>query len=282
MPLNCPLCGSINLKFCFNLSARKVYKCNNCHLKFLHPLPDEKELSAIYKNYYDSWKLEEFNSEVSQMKARTFDGYLDAISRFTTPSGKLLDIGCATGELLERAEMMGFDVYGVEISPEGVAKSRKKFGDDKIINKKLSEEDFPKEFFSVITMSDVIEHIEKPGEFMKILSGILAKNGLIFMVTPDTSSWIKKILKKNWLHYKEEHLYYYNKENIRLVIGSDFEIIHSGQAYKFLSLNYMGNIIASYSRNSLLSMILRVLPYSWKIRNFKLNIGEMAIICRKK
>ena len=248
----------------------------------MYPLPDEKELSAIYKNYYYSWKLEEFDSEVSQMKSRTFDGYLDAISRFTTPSGKLLDIGCATGELLERAEMMGFDVYGVEISPEGVAKSRKKFGDDKIINKKLSEEDFPKEFFSVITMSDVIEHIEKTGEFMKILSGILAKNGLIFMVTPDTSSWIKKILRKNWLHYKEEHLYYFNMENIRLAIGSDFEIVYSGPAYKFLSLNYMGNIIASYSNNSLLSMILMVLPYSWKIKIFKLNIGEMAIICRKK
>lgn len=261
-----------------------LMECPKCGLQFLDPIPDEKRLKAIYCDYYKAWGIDKSPDKVSGMKAKTFKGYLDAITPAVS-SGRLLDIGCATGELLEAAENSGFDVYGIEVSRPGIARCREKFGKDKILEGDLKKGDFPPDFFDVITLFDVIEHISSPAEFLKIVSNILKPSGVLMMVTPDTSSWTRKALGKRWPHYKEEHIYYYNKSNIAMILSPYFDLLDIRSAKKTLSIDYVRNIMQAKSGKGFLNNVIGIiakLAERIKFAHFKVNIGEMIILCKKR
>lgn len=284
MKRKCFICGGFEFSKIGSFNTYKVLECRKCLLQILDPIPDEKSLDRIYSDYYKSWELIKFQKEVSDMKAKTFQGYLDEITAVTS-SGRFLDIGCATGEFMESAEKAGFDVYGIEISPFGILRCREKFGENKILGSRLKMGDFPSGFFDVITLSDVIEHITTPLLFLEIVHNILKPNGILMIVTPNTSSWTRKIMRKNWLHYKEEHVCYYNTTNITSLLSSYFNTINIKPAYKTLTINYINGVILAYLNKGLLKKIAYFLdkfPYCMKFRDFRINIGEMIVLCRKK
>lgn len=265
------------------MASYSLIECMKCGLQFLDPIPDKKNLDKIYSNYYKAWDIDASEREVSRMKSKTFSGYLKKITGYLS-SGTLLDIGCATGELLQVAQGMGFDVYGVEISPDGIRRCREKFGENRIIGAHIKAGDFPCEFFDIIALSDVIEHVREPTIFLNTLYNLLKPGGLLMIVTPDTSSWTRKIMKRHWLHYKEEHLYYYNRRNIVKLLGPHLKIIMSGNAYKTLTIEYFLNILKAYSGYGVFFRIMylyKLLPSWLRLSSFKFYIGEMFILCKK-
>jgi 2-polyprenyl-3-methyl-5-hydroxy-6-metoxy-1,4-benzoquinol methylase len=218
------------------------------------------------------------------MKRDTFRGYFDPLLQHVS-SGTLLDIGCATGELMELAKEMGFDVYGVEISPEGYSICNKKFGEDRIIKSSLKAGDFPSGFFDVITLCDVLEHITEPKVFLEIINDILKPNGLLMIVTPDTSSWACKIMGMRWPHYKEEHVYYYNQSNLVKLLSPNFSIVILKKAYKRLTLNYVAHILQTYSHSRVLKAIAfmsQKLSVVIRSHHFNVHIGESYALFRKR
>lgn len=265
------------------IPSYNLMECPKCGLQFLDPIPDEKRLKMIYDDYYKAWGMAESLDEVSKMKAKTFKGYLDNIMPAVS-SGRLLDIGCATGELLEVARNAGFDVYGIEVSAQGLVRCRERFGKDKIVEGNLKAGDFQPGFFDVITLFDVMEHILTPVKFLEIVSDILKPSGMLVMVTPDASSWTRKAMGRRWPHYKEEHIYYYNKDNIVRMLSRHFDILDIRRAKKALSINYIKNVTQAYCNKGLLYRVVNLLAKLTdriKFADFKISIGEMLILCRK-
>lgn len=259
-------------------------ECLRCKLQFLDPIPDKKSLDKIYKDYYQAWNIEQSEDQVSEMKKKTFRGYLKPITNLLA-SGRLLDIGCATGDLMEVAREDGFDVYGLEVSPEGIRRCKDKFGEDRIRGSHLKSGDFPREFFDVITLSDVFEHIPEPVVFLKNVYDILRPGGLLMISTPDTLSWTRRIMGRCWPHYKEEHPYYYNASNINRLLSSHFDILISRPAYKYLTLDYCCSVAKTYHNNRFIDGINRILQsfFNWlRLCGFKVNIGELFLLYRKK
>jgi 2-polyprenyl-3-methyl-5-hydroxy-6-metoxy-1,4-benzoquinol methylase len=258
--------------------------CNKCGLQLLDPIPDNGKLENIYSDYYARWGMHENATKLAAMKRKTFQGYMKMIIPHVS-SGRSLDIGCATGELMLEAQEQGFDVYGVEISPPGITRCRELFGDDRIIGKELQDEDFPEEYFDLITLSDVIEHVSNPPGFIELLDQLLKPKGMLMIVTPDTSSWTRKIMRMHWGHYKQEHLYYYNRSNIKRFLEPFFDVIISKSAKKTLTPSYFVDIMRTYSRNRFinhLAELFRFISSLLRVSNLKINIGEMLILCRKK
>ena len=259
-------------------------ECSHCGLQFIDPVPDQKRLNEIYADYYNRWGIESSGENVSKMKTNTFRDYIEKITRFTS-TGRLLDIGCATGELMLVAQEKGFDVFGVEISPQGIDRCRELFGKEKIVTHALRGDEFPSGYFDVITMSDVFEHIIEPHSHVNILWNFLKHNGLLMLVTPDTSSWSKRIMKMRWPHYKEEHVYYYSSHNITGLFSDRFETIILTAAHKNLTLQYGLNVLKKYSESNTfrnIGGILKYIPRRVKIHSFKINFGEMFVLLRKK
>ncbi len=279
----CVICSNKDLRLKGLVGAHTLRECAACGLQFLDPLPDEKSLELIYDNYYKSWDLGSRQDEVSAMKSKTFEGYLKWFLPIVS-SGRLLDIGCATGELLGLARSLGFDVYGVEISASGINRCRGLFGENRIKDHCLRMEDFPLSYFDVITMIDVLEHISDPHAFLGFLRNILKPEGIVVVVTPDTASLSKKVMGMKWPHYKVEHVYYYSRKNIARLFSKYFKMISLRRAKKTLNLRYCLSILNSYKYKGFIRDIFEFvhrLPGGRSGHNFKINLGEMFVIFKK-
>ncbi len=90
--------------------------------------------------------------------------------------GKILEIGCATGDFLDVAAFLGYDCYGIEIS-EWAASIAKEKGHN-VINIDISSLNINLNFnedFDAIFMLDVLEHLAYPNRVIKLLSSYLKK-----------------------------------------------------------------------------------------------------------
>lgn len=283
--MNCPICQSKSLE---NLFFKKlsVYKCLNCGTEFIWPQPSLNELNGIYqKEYYKSWGFESDNNVVASLKKTSAFKYLEIIKKYKE-NGKFLDIGCAFGFFLEIADKNGYDTYGVELSPYSSKIAKDKFG-TKIFNGQLEEAKFPNQYFDIISMIDLLEHISEPLNFMKEVKRILKSDGIIVIITPNTSSFSRKLLgSKNWFHYKLEHLFYFNKKSLSFLMEKlNFEVIDSRRAVKAMNLDYLQHQFCVFKNlffTPLINLFCKILPLSLRRLNFYISGGEMLIIFVKK
>lgn len=179
----CMLCDySGNMKIKSVKEKRPIIQCPKCSFQFMDPFPTADEIEKIYsQDYFASWGIGDGETkEVAEMKKSTFRHILKGILPYVN-SGKILDVGTATGFLLEEAQKIGFDVYGVEISEYASSIAKSKFGADRIYNGILQEVTFEKASFDLLTMCDVIEHVSDPIDLMisanKLIKNVDNSNG---------------------------------------------------------------------------------------------------------
>ena len=132
----------------------QIVKCRKCGLIYVNP--QEGKIEELYSKTED--KVYELSKEGRKI---TFEDSLKEIKK----RGKLLDVGCSTGIFLEVAKEKGWDVYGVELSNWGYEKARKIT--NKVYNKTLDKCNFKDEFFDVVTMWDLVEHLTNPNKELK-------------------------------------------------------------------------------------------------------------------
>lgn len=188
-----------------------VYKCLNCGLIFLNPRPSKSELLKHYpqESYYsleslELPKLEHFlykvyYSEKSSVLKRLFFLPLKPIIRTvkTVPGGKVLDVGCGSGAFLLLLRNFGMECHGVETGR--LNKDFVKKHELDIKNCSIIEANFPNNYFDVITMNHVLEHVENPTKTIKELYRILKPGGTLIIATPQSHSLAYKIFKEYWV-----------------------------------------------------------------------------------
>src|SRR5512143_1623848 len=117
MTTRCPSCGNVSWKY-FETKDRNrkisersfvYHKCTSCRLIFLHPIPDD--LSEYYPHVY--YPLPESLETLAKNAAG--ERYKIELVRRFVESGKLLEIGPATGGFAYLAKQAGFDVEAIEM-----------------------------------------------------------------------------------------------------------------------------------------------------------------------
>ena len=96
--------------------------------------------------------------------------------------GTVLDVGCGTGAFLKSLEA-DFDVYGTDTSELAIAYCRKR-GLRNVFQCTLDE--FPREDmrFNLITLLDVIEHVDEDVALLKKAGSMLKSGGSIVITVP--------------------------------------------------------------------------------------------------
>ena len=100
------------------------------------------------------------------------------------PHGRILDVGCGLGFLLS-ALASGWEKHGVEVS-EFAAKHAREWGE--ICTGTLADARFPGEYFDVVVMHHVIEHLEDPIATLLEAYRILRRGGVLLLGTADFES----------------------------------------------------------------------------------------------
>jgi SAM-dependent methyltransferase len=132
--------------------------------------------------------------------------------------GKLLDVGCGDGGFLIHAKEQGFEVYGIDFDKKTAESAKRNLGIDTIFAMSLEEfYEYAKEKnlkFDVITFFEVLEHQDKPREFLEMVKGLLKEGGYIAGSVPNRESMFIELIRYNHVDYPPHHLLRFSKSSL--------------------------------------------------------------------
>ena len=99
---------------------------------------------------------------------------------------RLLDVGCGSGEFLQRMRSFGWEAVGVEPDPVAAARARSAALD--VRDGLLVDAAFEDDFFDAIVLSHVIEHVHDPVELLRECRRVLRPGGVLKIMTPNLHS----------------------------------------------------------------------------------------------
>ncbi|MCL2806461.1 MAG: class I SAM-dependent methyltransferase [Treponema sp.] len=215
----CACCAGLVFKPALECEGFSFVRCCSCNLVQRNPQPLKEEIitryKSIYGNNYLSYELENeaafLKLQLLSLKDAGFDKLEKEIfSRTKEP--RILDIGCATGALLDNLRNKGWHVTGVEISPcaEYAVHTRKL----DVKNIPLEANNFPDCSFDVVLASHLIEHLNAPSAFLKETFRILKNNGYCFITTPNISGFQARLFASRWRSAIFDHLYLFSAASL--------------------------------------------------------------------
>ncbi|MEW6171263.1 MAG: class I SAM-dependent methyltransferase, partial [Candidatus Omnitrophota bacterium] len=224
--VNCNFCQNNNTKLLFLQKDKfkitndefNIVRCQNCGLIYVNPRPTQEEIIKFYPDTY-SWKetlvANSFFIKIIRKLEKFYRDHLlryevnKTIKSIRKKKGKVLDLGCGAGDRLNLFRKYGFDSYGTDITD--MADYAKDFFGLNVIKKDLLEANLPDDFFDIITMQNVIEHVSNPQNIIKECYRILKKNGFLVIQTPNINCLQFKFLKNKWTVIDPpRHLYYFS------------------------------------------------------------------------
>lgn len=130
--------------------------------------------------------------------------------------GRLLDIGCSSGALLESARRQGFDVEGVE--PAAQAAEYARSTGLTVFQGYLQDACYTAASFDVVTLMEVIEHLADPSALLKEVWRVLKPNGVFVVGTGNGASWTVQLVGASWgyLHVAQHggHISFFNPDSL--------------------------------------------------------------------
>lgn len=187
----------------FTTEALTNYKCDSCRLDFYHPQSpgDDKlyEKLQVYDWYYEENKWE-------------FRAAIDLLNEFGR--GTALEIGCGTGNFLQRLRRAGFDkVTGVDSNEKALETARA-----------ASIEVYPDlaalgdRRFDYVFAFQVLEHVPDPRAFMETLTGLLAPGGRLLIAVPNQEGFVGENAN-NELNQPPHHCSRFGEFTLRAAAG---------------------------------------------------------------
>ena len=207
--------------------------CHECGAVEQPGLPSGEDLHALYRETRDgSYLTEEAGRRATARRL------LELIGEHVPP-GRLLDVGCGPGLLLDEARIAAHDVVGVELSREAALHAREALGLDV---REVALEDFDDAGgFDVVVLADVIEHVDDPVGAIARCADLLRPGGVLCVVTPDPSSATARLAGRRWWGYLPAHTCLLPRRTLRellvaegLVVAADVPLVRTFAARRWV------------------------------------------------
>lgn len=223
--VRCTVCGADDAPVTWECGDFRFVRCRECGHYYQNPQPEPSDLLDRYDEEYRDYEIENDANFLSLMLQGLADvSFFQRLAqRSTAPS--LLDIGCATGSLLEHAKGLGVQVQGVEVCVPAAHYGIEHRGVPIEVGT-LDDVDFADAGFDAIHFSHVIEHVPDPRSFLERVHLLLRPGGLGVVVTPNTSGLQARLFKERWRSAIADHVHLFSRRNLtRLLTECGFRIV---------------------------------------------------------
>ncbi len=214
--------------------AWNLKKCGDagCGTYWLDPMPVEQDLAKLYASYYthddraesqvvsplrgrwqkagSSYLHAKYAYEASRPSGleRLADAIVHLNPAWSTnldfsvfylpakPGGRLLEVGCGAGAMLDTMTSRGWQVVGVDFDGRAVETARSK--GRTVYQGGVKEQNFSAESFDAIVMNHVIEHVHDPRGLIDECRRILKYGGSLVVITPNPIGRLHRFYGKDW------------------------------------------------------------------------------------
>ena len=255
----------------------KVEYCKECGFKHQDPLPSKKELDKYYKEKYtqESWtpKLDLKQREYLLFHAKEVYNIINNNLHPTLPK-TILDIGCGDGHLLRVFKKEGWEIKGIEPNKKiniNTDLDIFKGNLDEYINLGVKKK------YSVVNISEVLEHCRRPKEILEKVKELMLPHGALFIEIANDFSILQELVDKKKREYWvcKEHINYFNLKSLTYLLDNcGFKIKYSTVLFPIelgllMGFNYLEDKEAGRDFHNMQFTMEKELEATKKGRDFK-------------
>jgi len=228
-----------------------------CGLVWLDPMPAEEDIEQFYETYYTHQDKAPPNNYLRGAYRRLAAGYtasrygyrsnggsrldqilgrliyllpgrradLDARVFFlkSQSGGRLLEVGCGGGAILNSLQKLGWATEGLDFDPNSIRNAQAK--GLKVHLGGLEQQEYPDNTFDVIVMSHVIEHVPDPLALLRECLRIVKLGGKVVTITPNANSWGHHLYGVDWRGLEPpRHLHIFTQKSLtKIALMAGFE-----------------------------------------------------------
>lgn len=213
--VGCNHCDSTNNKIIWRKDGFPYCICQECDLVYISPRLTEQEISNIYETGFKS----KSENKPPPFDFSSFNSFFNEAEKYRK-NNTLLDVGCFRGDLLFGAKQKGWDVFGTEISEKAARYGESNY-DLNIHIGSLVDAGYVDNYFDVVSLFDVIEHLPDPKRYLKEVNRILRPGGLLYLDTPNFNSINRFLFRENWTIFFPWHLYYFTESTLNNIVENN-------------------------------------------------------------
>lgn len=156
---------------------------------------------------------------------KRLDFISNALQSKAGPQAKVLDVGCGNGVISRHLGKLGFNVLGIDVSEQTIARARAlntlpNVWFDVISAEKLVAQG---DTFDAIICSEVLEHLDNPSALLKVLYQSLKADGILVVTVPNGNGPRELFVTRPVLHMRER-----NSWPWRIIVGVKKALGYSG------------------------------------------------------
>jgi SAM-dependent methyltransferase len=201
----------------------EVWRCLDCGLEQISPVPSSSELGRLYESYYNFGG--ERGTSYTRLREWFFSSWLyrmwifldgDISFHGRKGTGRLLDAGCNEGRGLGIYALNGFQVEGLELNPRAATVAR-----DSGFTVHLGDTtDFTApEAYDVVVLANVLEHAPDPKKVLVKVQANLRAGGQIWISCPNSRSWLRKAFGRSWINWHVPfHISQFSAQTLRALL----------------------------------------------------------------
>ena len=220
----CPACGSTRRRPRFRGKGCRFVTCRDCALVYQNPQPLFDDLKGRYGQAYFQYELANEANFHRLMELGLADVDFAGRTAGFPPGRRFLDVGCATGRLLEAMRERGWQVRGVDLCPESAAYGRNR--GVQVFTGTLEQARFAAASFQAVHFSHLIEHVPSPRALLAEVRRLLEPGGLAVVTTPNVDGLQARLFRGQWRSAIADHLTLFSVRTLRrLLEDCGFEIL---------------------------------------------------------
>lgn len=227
----CPGCGAVQDEARVLLEGRdrltgapgdfEVVACADCGLAFTEPRLRPEDFATYYPESYSAYvPRARMRSRGLSLGERLDAVHLQGIVRFgpyrkvwQRPPGRILDVGCGTGDLAAVFMRRGWQAFGIEPSRQAAELAREAGID--AVNGTLDDAPWEDGCFDAIVFNHSLEHIDDPAAALAVAARLLRPGGLLAIAVPNFGSWHRRAFGSAWFQLDlPRHLQHFDRDTL--------------------------------------------------------------------